>query len=396
MHVGRYEIDADGKFIIKNGPVGNYFYKNDVIVKGNQIVEHEGNFYYIGANNLLAKNTSLYFADRFVNGHYFADGTPMHVGRYEIDADGKFIIKNGPVGNYFYKNDVIVKGNQIVEFEGDFYYIGTNNLLAKSKSLYFTDRFVNGHYFADGTPMHVGRYEIDADGKFIIKNGPVGNYFYKNDIMIKGNQIVEYEGNFYYIGVNNVLAKNTSLYFADRFVNGHYFADGSPMHEGRYEIDADGKFIIKNGPVGNYFYKNDIMVKGNRIVEFEGNYYYVGANNLLAKNTSLYFTEKFVEGTSLSVGRYEIDADGKLSLESASVVKNGPVGDYFYSNGKLVTGNQLIEFEGEWYYIGVGNKLAKNSRLYFTAKFVAGKTYADGCMIEIGYHSFDENGKMIS
>ena len=396
MHVGRYEIDADGKFIIKNGPVGNYFYKNDVIVKGNQIVVHEGNFYYIGANNLLAKNTSLYFADRFVNGHYFADGTPMHVGRYEIDADGKFIIKNGPVGNYFYKNDVIVKGNQIVEFEGDFYYIGTNNLLAKSKSLYFTDRFVNGHYFADGTPMHVGRYEIDADGKFIIKNGPVGNYFYKNDIMIKGNQIVEYEGNFYYIGVNNVLAKNTSLYFADRFVNGHYFADGSPMHEGRYEIDADGKFIIKNGPVGNYFYKNDIMVKGNRIVEFEGNYYYVGANNLLAKNTSLYFTEKFVEGTSLSVGRYEIDADGKLSLESASVVKNGPVGDYFYSNGKLVTGNQLIEFEGEWYYIGVGNKLAKNSRLYFTAKFVAGKTYADGCMIEIGYHSFDENGKMIS
>ena len=117
---------------------------------------------------------------------------------------------------------------------------------------------------------------------------------------------------------------------------------------------------------------------------------------MLAKNTSLYFTQKFVEGTSLSVGRYEIDADGKLIPESGPAVKNGPVGDYFYQNGKMVTGNQLIEFEGEWYYIGAGNKLAKDCRLYFTAKFVVGKTFADGCMIEIGYHTFDENGKMIS
>ena len=395
MHVGQYEIDADGKFIIKNGPVGNYFYKNDIIVKGNQIIEFEGDFYYIGANNLLAKSTSLYFAERFVKDHYFADGTPMHVGQYEIDADGKFIIKNGPVGNYFYKNDIIVKGNQIIEFEGDFYYIGANNLLAKSTSLYFAERFVKDHYFADGTPMHVGQYEIDADGKFIIKNGPVGNYFYKNDIIVKGNQIIEFEGDFYYIGANNLLAKSTSLYFAERFVKDHYFADGTPMHVGQYEIDADGKFIIKNGPVGNYFYKNDIIVKGNQIVQFEGDYYYVGANNLLAKNTSLYFAEKFVTGTSLNVGCYEIDADGKLIPESGPVVKNGPIGDYFYLNGNVVTGNQLVEFEGDWYYIGVGNKLAKDCTLYFTAKFVVGKTFADGCMIGIGNHTFDDTGKMI-
>ena len=395
MHVGRYEIDADGKFIIKNGPVGNYFYKNDVIVKGNRIVEFEGNFYYVGSGNLLAKNTNLYFSANFVNGHYFADGTPMHVGRYDIDADGKFIIKNGPVGNYFYKNDVVVKGNRIVEFEGNIYYVGVGNCLAKDTNLYFGANFVNGHYFADGTPMHVGRYDIDADGKFIIKNGPVGNYFYKNDVIVKGNRIVEFEGNIYYVGVGNCLAKDTNLYFGANFVNGHYFADGTPMHVGRYDIDADGKFIIKNGPVGNYFYKNDIMVKGNRIVEFEGNYYYVGANNLLAKNTSLYFTSNFVAGTTLNVGRYEIDADGRLIAESGPVVKNGPVGDYFYRDGKIVPGNQLVQYEGDWYYVGAGNKLAKNCRLYFTYNFVVGKTFSDGCMIEIGYHTFDENGKMI-
>ena len=390
-----YDCGEDGVASLYTGPYEDYFYIGGARVKKTGIIEHNGDFYYVGSGYKLAKNTSLYFAEDLVDGHYFADGIPMHVGRYEIDADGKFIIKNGPVGNYFYKNDVIVKGNQIVEFEGGFYYVGANNLLTKSTSLYFAECFVNGHYFADGTPMHVGRYEIDADGKFIIKNGPVGDYFYKNDVVVKGNQIIEFDGSFYYIGSGNKLAKNTNLYFADRFVNGHHFADGSPMHVGRYDIDADGKFIIKNGPVGNYFYKNDIMVKGNRIVEFEGYYYYVGANNLLAKSTSLYFTEKFVEGTSLSVGRYEIDADGRLIPESGPVVKNGPVGDYFYKDGKIVPGNQLVQFEGDWYYVGAGNKLAKDCKLYFTAKFVVGKTLADGCMIEIGYHTFDENGKMI-
>ena len=34
-------------------------------------------------------------------------------------------------------------------------------------------------------------------------------------------------------------------------------------------------------------------------------------------------------------------------------------------------------------------------KLYLTATFVAGKTFADGSMIEVGYHYFDETGRLV-
>ena len=395
MHAGRYDIDADGKFVIKQGPVGDYFYRNDTIVKGNRIVEFEGNFYYIGSGNKLAKSTSLYFTAEYVVDHYFADGTPMHVGRYYIDDDGKFIIKQGIVGDYFYENDIIVKGNRIIEYEGSFYYIGSGNKVAKNTNLNFPAAYVAGHYFADGTPMHAGRYDIDADGKFIIRQGIVGDYFYKNDIVIKGNRIIEHEGSFYYIGSGNKIAKNTNLYFTAEYVTGHYFTDGTPMHVGRYYIDADGKFIIKQGVVGDYFYINDVKVKGNTIVEYEGNFYYVGSGHKVAKSTNLYFGAGYVaghyfaDGTPMHAGRYDIDTDGKF------IIKQGPIGDYFYINNVQVKGNTIVKYEGDFYYVGSGHKIAKGTNLYFSAEYVAGHYFADGTPLQAGRYDIDADGKFI-
>ena len=243
--------------------------------------------------------------------------------------------------------------------------------------------------------MHSGRYEINADGKFIIKNGPVGDYFYKNDIKVTGNRIVEFEGNFYYIGAGHKLAKSTSLYFTDNFVKGHYFADGTPMHSGRYEIDDECKFIIKNGPVGDYFYKNDVRVSSYNLVEYEGNYYYVGDANRLAKNCKLYFTEgiikgfTFEDGTVMTSGYYELDTEGKI------IIQNGVIDGYFYKNSVRITGRQLVEYDGYYYCIGAGNKVITNQRVYLSASFVSGKTYPDGSMLEIGYYNIDVEGKLI-
>ena len=69
--------------------------------------------------------------------------------------------------------------------------------------------------------------------------------------------------------------------------------------------------------------------------------------------------------------------------------------DYLYIYGVQQKAYQLVECEGDYYFVNDGHKIAKNKKIYLSAKFVEGKYYADGTMVEVGYHYFDENGKMI-
>lgn len=212
-------------------------------------------------------------------------------------------------GDYFYKDGVKQKAYQLVEFEGDFYFINDSHKLAKNKTLYLSERFVTGFNYADGTPLQVGYYEFDENGKMIIHNGVVGDYFYKNNVRQNAYQLVEFEGNYYFINDSHKLAKNKRIYLSQRFV------EGTDLAVGYYEFDADGKMILLNGPVGDYFYKDNVRLKAYQIVEFEGDYYFVYDSHKLAKNTRLYLSERFVDGTDLKVGWYTFDADGKMVIE---------------------------------------------------------------------------------
>ncbi len=365
------------------GPIGDYFYKNNVRLNAYQLVEHNGDFYFINNGNKLAKNTSVYLKENFVSGYTYADGTPLKVGQYDFDAEGKMIIKNGPVGDYFYKNNTMLRAYQLVEFEGNYYFIDNANKLAKNTSVYLKENFVSGYTYADGTPLKVGQYDFDAEGKMIIKNGPVGDYFYKNNTMLRAYQLVEFEGNYYFINNANKLSKSTSVHLNDTFVAGYTHADGTALKSGKYDFDADGKMIIRQGVVGDYFYRNGALQKAYQLVEFEGDYYFINDANKVAKNTSVYLTEKFTAEYGLAVGRYDFDADGKM------IVKNGVVGDYFYLNGALQKAYQLVEFEGDYYFIDNANKVAKNTSVYLTEKFTAEYGLA------VGRYDFDADGKMI-
>ena len=220
----------------------------------------------------------------------------------------------GIKGDYFYIDDVRQKAYQLVEFEGDFYFINDSHKLAKNKRIYLSERFVNGFTYSDGTPLAVGYYEFDADGKMIIRNGVVGDYFYKNNVRQNAYQLVEFEGDYYFINDSHKIARNTTLYLSDRFVNGFTYEDGTPLQPGYYTFDENGKMIILNGPVGDYFYENNVRLKAYQIVQFEGNYYFVYDSHKLAKNKRLYLSQRFVEGTDLEVGWYEFDADGKMII----------------------------------------------------------------------------------
>ncbi len=279
------------------GIKGDYFYKDGVMQKAYQLVEFEGNYYFINDSHKLAKNKRIYLSQKFV------EGTPLAVGYYDFDADGKLLLKNGPIGDYFYKGGVMQRAYQLVEFEGNYYFINDGNKIAKNTRIYLSQIFV------EGTDLKVGYYDFDADGKLLLKNGPEGDYFYKDGIRLNAYQLVEYNGDYYFINDAHKLAKNKRIYLSQGFV------EGTDLKVGYYDFDAEGKLVLKNGPIGDYFYKDGVMQKAYQLVEYEGNYYFINDSHKLAKNKRIYLSQVFVEGTDLKVGYYEFDADGKMIVE---------------------------------------------------------------------------------
>ena len=87
--------------------------------------------------------------------------------------------------NHFYKDDVMQRAYQLVEFDGDFYYIGDRHEIVKDKKVYIKAERTNDLTFADGTPITAGWYEFDENGKMVIVNGIVGNKIYKNNTQLK-------------------------------------------------------------------------------------------------------------------------------------------------------------------------------------------------------------------
>ncbi len=230
LAVGYYEFGADGKMAPMNGPVGDYFYKDGVRQNAYQLVEYEGNFYFVNDSHKLAKNKRIYLTERFTNGFTYSDGTPITPGYYDFDENGKMVF-NGPIGDYFYKDGAILRAYQLVEYKGDFYFINDGHKLAKNKRIYLSQVFV------EGTTLAVGYYEFGADGKMVALNGPVGDYFYKDGTMLKAYQLVEYNDDYYFINDSHKLAKNKTIYLSQTFV------EGTGLEAGYYEFDANGKLI---------------------------------------------------------------------------------------------------------------------------------------------------------
>jgi hypothetical protein len=167
------------------------------------------------------------------------------------------------------------------------------------------------HFFSAAKRVY---YSCGEDGVATLLTGPYEDYFYQDGVRQKAYQLVEFEGNYYFISDYNKLMKNTSIFLTEKFVEDHTYPNGDPMLPGRYEFDADGKMILLNGPKGDYFYVNGIIEKAYKLVEFEGNYYFISDRNKLMKNGSIYLTDVFTSAFGLPAGKYTFDADGKMIL----------------------------------------------------------------------------------
>ena len=375
LAVGYYYFDNTGKMSdndpsVKNGPnEDGFFYLNDVKQKSYQLIEFEGNYYFINDYNKYAKNTTLYMSSRF------ADAFGLPVGYYEFDETGKIIMKNGPdADGYFYRNGVRQNAYQLVEFEGNYYFIDNGNKYATSRTVYLSSRFV------DEFGLDVGYYEFDETGKIIMKNGPYPDgFFYRNGLRQNAYQLVEFEGNYYFINDYNKYAADKRIYLTARFV------DGTGLPVGNYDFDSTGKMILKNGPQDDgYFYINNVKQKAYQLINFEGDYYFINDANKYAADKRIYLSDKFVSGTGLTVGYYDFDSTGKM------ILKNGPDEDgYFYINNVKQKSYQIINFEGNYYFINDGNKYTKSKTVYLTAKFV------EPFGLRVGYYEFDDAGRII-
>ena len=180
----------------------------------------------------------------------FADGRPIQVGKYDFDADGKMVIpdvKNGVVGDYLYIDDVKQVRYQLVEFEGNFYFISDGDKVVKNHTLYLSAKYVEGMTFADGRPIQVGKYEFDAEGKMIIpalKNGIINDMLYINDVKQVRYQLVQFEGSFYFIGDGDKIVKDKKLALTEEYVEGFFLENGELLMLGLYYFDAEGKMVI--------------------------------------------------------------------------------------------------------------------------------------------------------
>ena len=253
---------------------------------------------------------------------YVADEVAATGHAFEL-IEGKLVCAcgegfSGIYNEFFYLNGVQQKAYQLVEFEGDFYFISDYHRVAKNTKVYLTEKALEGKDFGGGRILYPGYYEFGADGKLIvpeIKNGVFDGYLYINDIQQKAYQLVEFEGDFYFVSDYHKVAKNAKVYLTAAYVSGKTFSDGRDIQPGYYEFGKDGKLIVpevKNGVVGDYLYINDVQQKAYQLVEFEGNFYFVGDYHKVAKNAKIYLTAALIGDRDLKPGYYQFGADGKM------------------------------------------------------------------------------------
>ena len=215
-------------------------------------------------------------------------------------------VPHGPQENgTFYWFGEWQKAYKLIEYNGNWYYVAENHKLAKNQTRYLNASMVEGTDFA------VGYYWFDENGHMqTLRNGPMADgCFYKDNERLTAYQLVSYDNGWYFIAENHKYVKSVRRYLNASMVEGTDFAAGY------YDFDADGRMIFKNGPdADGYFYLNNEKQKAYKLIDFEGDYYFVAEYNKYAKNQRRYLNASMVEGTDFAVGYYNFDADGKMIL----------------------------------------------------------------------------------
>ena len=360
-----------------DGPNANgCFYLNGTMQKAYKLINYDGAWYYIAENHRYVKDATRNLSASVV------DGTGIAPGQYTFDSNGKMVMPepsdtlNGPQKDgFFYIDGVKQKAYKLIEFEGAYYFVAENHKYVKDALRYLNAQYLEGSVFTKP-----GYYYFDAQGRLFDKNGPDENdYFYVNNQKQKAYKLCEYNGDYYYVAEYNKICRNATRYLSQAHLT------GTPFKPGNFTFGADGKMLPKNGPDDDgYFYVNNVKQTAYKLLEHEGNYYYVCEYHKFAKDAYRYIGSDLLKGTGFSPAYYHFDSEGKMET------KNGPCEDgYFYINNVKQKAYSLREYEGKYYYISEYNKYAVSQTRNLSADAVKGTPFP------AGKYDFDETGAMI-
>ena len=336
---------------------GKYYYAIGSVLQDGW-VEIDGEWHYFGAD-YAAVVGEYYYANREIT--YLFDETGKTDGVWQVTKDGTRFW----YGQWYYtaRN---ADQRKFIEIDGKTYNFDINGYITTGIHALYDDwsALMRGE-------MKV--WEFDDSGVLvgqITKKGPIDNkrqglYLIEDDGFVHGGNahLACFNENYYFVLHSGKLRTNGSQEITDQNSKGL-------IAPGIYEFGADGKLMMSNTGVkadatGTLYYFIDGKicsgVYNNELVEINGDIYFVKWSGKVAKNELRTIDATRAHGLK-EAGTYEFGADGKILLTTG--VKADATGTlYYFIDGKVCSGvynNELVEIDGDIYFIKWSGKVAKN------------------------------------
>ena len=197
------------------------YYKNGKIYQAG-LIEFEGDVYYIIDCAVPARDGTYYVSN--ANGFTLPDGTPLPSGYYDFDPSGKLILNrytDSDTGLFaqglitcddgrvrYCINGVPQYAGAVADSEGYVYYINSSTLAAVRDQVYYVTKsnglVPNGYYTMDEQGCLIdgrGNYvKADTAMETGLKFFADGDIRYCVDGISREVGLIEFDGNFYFIG----------------------------------------------------------------------------------------------------------------------------------------------------------------------------------------------------
>jgi len=118
--------------------------------------------------------------------------------------------------------------------------------------------------------------------------------------------VIDYQGDYYYIGQKGQVFTGSSLYLNAAMTNGLLAA-------GTYQFRSDGTIILKEGIIDGYYYERGTVVKGKGVIDYQGDYYYIGQKGQVYANGTLFLSASVTNGL-IPAGKYTFDKNGVIVM----------------------------------------------------------------------------------